>query len=106
MSQLTYRVLVRGKFDRPDDATRARLLAGLAGLEPLEFTEAGTFSYSNSLAGFTFRCIVLADSETTSEQDVKDQAELKTMELLEGRSYPYRDLTAHATCMDHIKIRR
>jgi len=44
MSQLTYRVLVRGKFDRPDDSTRARLLAGLADPEPHEFTEARTFS--------------------------------------------------------------
>jgi hypothetical protein len=106
MSQLTYRVLVRGKFDRPDDETRVRLRSGLAEMQPLEFTEAGTFSYSASLASFTFRCVIFADSVGTSEQDVKDQAELMVMELLEGRGYPYRDLSAHATCLDHIKIRR
>jgi hypothetical protein len=98
----TYRVLVNGKFDHPDAETRARLLAELEQHQAIGFTEDGLFTYSAHLGGFTFR-ITLRGEE---EREVLDEAELKVMELLDAKGYPYRDVVGKATCMDDIKIRR
>ncbi|RSM71025.1 hypothetical protein DL991_35545 [Amycolatopsis sp. WAC 01375] len=98
----TYRVLVNGKFDHPDTGTRARLLAELDQHQAMGFSEDGLLTYSAHLGAFTFR-ITLRGEE---ERDVLDEAELKVMELLDARGYPYRDVAGKATCMDDIKIRR
>ncbi|WP_340684846.1 DUF6204 family protein [Amycolatopsis coloradensis] len=98
----TYRVLVNGKFDHPDADTRARLLAELDQHQVMGFTEDGLLSYSAHLGAFTFR-ITLRGEE---ERDVLDEAELKVMDLLDAKGYPYRDVAGKATCMDDIKIRR
>ncbi|MEC3976560.1 DUF6204 family protein [Amycolatopsis sp. H20-H5] len=100
----TYRVLVNGKFDHPDDATRARLLADAEpqGLAQLRFTEEGSLAYSPHLGSFGFRCTVRAEEE----RDAVDEAEFKAAGLLEAHGYPYRDLVSKVTCMDDIKIKR
>ncbi|WP_344430834.1 DUF6204 family protein [Amycolatopsis minnesotensis] len=105
---LTYRVLVTGKFDRPDEETRARLLAELGkdGFPRLKFTEEGSLAYSEHLGSFSFRCVVRTDPGPGADQDAKDQAELMAMECLDAHGYPYRDLTSAPTCMDTIKIKR
>ncbi len=98
----TYRVLVNGKFDHPDADTRARLLAGLDQHQTIGFTEDGLLTYSAHLGAFTFRVTLRGEEE----RDVLDEAELKAMELLDAKGYPYRDVAGKATCMDDIKIRR
>ncbi|MFD9892233.1 DUF6204 family protein [Amycolatopsis sp. NPDC059027] len=100
----TYRVLVRGKFDRPDEPTRARLLA--ADQPEMAFTEEGSLSYNHHLASFGFRIVVHVEPGENAEREARDQAELRAMELLEEQRYPYRDLGSTATCMDDIKINR
>ncbi|RSN37374.1 hypothetical protein DMC61_04830 [Amycolatopsis sp. WAC 04169] len=98
----TYRVLVNGKFDHPEADTRSRLLAELSDHQAIGFTEDGLLTYSAHLGAFTFR-ITLQGEE---ERDVLDEAELKVMEMLDAKGYPYRDVAGKATCMDDIKIRR
>ncbi|WP_410650045.1 DUF6204 family protein [Amycolatopsis sp. cmx-4-54] len=98
----TYRVLVNGKFDHPDADTRARLLAELDRHQSMGFTEDGLLTYSAHLGAFTFRVTLRGEEE----RDVLDEAELKVMELLDAKGYPYRDVAGKATCMDDIKIRR
>ncbi|WP_020668541.1 DUF6204 family protein [Amycolatopsis nigrescens] len=102
---LTYRVLVNGKFDHPDERTRARMLAGVAD-GVLKFTEEGSLAYSEHLGSFGFRCEVRVEPGETAERDAKDQAEFMAAVRLEELGYPYRDLTSSATCMDTIKINR
>ncbi|WP_246256946.1 DUF6204 family protein [Amycolatopsis anabasis] len=104
----TYRVLVKGKFDRPDAETRSRMLAVLrdGGLPPLGFTEEGALSFGEHLAAFSFRCVVRVEPGEAEEREARDRAELRAMEALEAAGYPYRDLTSSATAMDDIKIRR
>lgn len=99
-----YRVLVNGKFDHPDEETRARLLAGVAqqGLAQLKFTEEGSLSYSAHLGSFGFRCEVRAEAE----REAVDEAEFKAVELLEAQAIPFRDLVSKATCLDDIKVKR
>lgn len=104
----TYRVLVRGKFDRPAQATREKLLNALTSDDlpgPL-FSDAGTLTYSHHLGGFSFRVSVEVAPGDGATQDAHDQAELMAMELLEREGYPYRDLTVSSTCMDDIRIKR
>lgn len=98
----TYRVLVSGKFDHPDAETRARLLAELGDHQLLGFTDDGLLTYSAHLGSFTFRVSLQGEDE----REVIDEAELKAMELLDAKGYPYRDVGAKATCMDDIKLRR
>ncbi|WIX84764.1 DUF6204 family protein [Amycolatopsis sp. DG1A-15b] len=102
----TYRVLVRGKFDRPTEAVRAKLLAnaGTGGLADLVFSETGTLAYSRHLGGFSYRVVVEAAAGADATQRAHDQAELMAMELLERENYPYRDLTVSSTCMDDVKV--
>jgi hypothetical protein len=104
----TYRVLVRGKFDRPTEAVREKLRANSEGdgLADMSFSEAGTLSYSNHLSGFSFRVTVEVEAGSDATARAHDQAELMAMELLDREGYPYRDLTVSSTCMDDIKINR
>ncbi|EOD70538.1 DUF6204 family protein [Amycolatopsis vancoresmycina] len=105
----TYRVLVRGKFDRPTEAVREKLRAdsgGEGGLTGMSFSEGGTLSYSNHLSGFSFRIAVEVPVGSDATARAHDHAELMAMELLEREGYPYRDLTVSSTCMDDVKINR
>jgi uncharacterized protein DUF6204 len=104
----TYRVLVRGKFDRPSEAVRAKLLANSndGGLSDLQFTDAGSLTYSPHLGGFSFRVTVEVAEGNDATQRAHDEGELMAMELLEREGYPYRDLVTSSTCMDDIRIKR
>ncbi|HET6707354.1 DUF6204 family protein [Amycolatopsis sp.] len=104
----TYRVLVRGKFDRPAGPIREKLLAnaGDDDLSGLSFSETGTLTYSRHLGGFSFRVLVEVAAGSDAEQRAHDEAELLAMDLLEREGYPYRDLTASSTCLDGVKAAR
>lgn len=100
----TYRVLVRGKFDRPAQAVREKLLARLTSDDAAGpvFSDEGSLTYSHHLGGFSFRVQV----DVASGDEAHDQAELMVMELLEREGYPFRDLVVSSTCLDDVKIRR
>jgi hypothetical protein len=102
----TYRVLVRGKFDRPTEAVRDKLLANSSdgGPSELSFSETGALTYSRHLGGFSFRVAVEVAAGDDAARQAHDHAELMTMDLLEREGYPYRDLTVSSTCMDDIKV--
>lgn len=104
----TYRVLVRGKFDRPAGAVREKLLANASDddLSGLSFGETGTLTYSRHLGGFSFRVLVEVAAGSDAEQRAHDEAELLAMELLDREGYPYRDLTVSSTCMDSVRTTR
>ncbi|MET8848725.1 DUF6204 family protein [Amycolatopsis sp. NPDC004625] len=104
----TYRVLVRGKFDRPTEAVRAKLRAGSGedGLADLAFSERGALTYSSHLGGFSFRVAVEVAAGADATARAHDHAELLAMELLEREGYPYRDLTVSSTCLDDVKVNR
>jgi hypothetical protein len=105
----TYRVLVRGKFDRPTQATREKLLSALGHGDDLGgqlFSPDGTLTYSHHLGGFSFRVALDVAAGDDATQRAHDQAELMAMELLEREGYPHRDLTVSSTCMDDIRIKR
>lgn len=105
----TYRVLVRGKFDRPTQATRQKLLSGRSEGDDLGgqlFSPEGTLTYSHHLGGFSFRVTLDVAPGDGATQEAHDQAELMAMELLEREGYPHRDLTVSSTCMDDIRIKR
>jgi uncharacterized protein DUF6204 len=105
----TYRVLVRGKFDRPTQAIREKLLGALEHPDDLGgqlFSETGTLTYSHHLGGFSFRVTVDVAPGDDATRQAHDQAELMAMELLEREGYPHRDLTVSSTCMDDIRIKR
>ncbi|MFJ1762280.1 DUF6204 family protein [Amycolatopsis sp. NPDC088138] len=104
----TYRVLVRGKFDRPAQDIREKLLDGLTSDDVAGqlFSAEGTLTYSHHLGGFSFRVQVDVASGDDATRRAHDQAELMAMELLEGEGYPYRDLVVSSTCLDDVRIKR
>jgi len=104
----TYRVLVRGKFDRPTGAVREKLLADASDddLSDLSFSETGTLTYSRHLGGFSFRVLVEVAAGGDAAQRAHDDAELLVMDLLEREGYPYRDLTVSSTCLDDVRTAR
>ena len=104
----TYRVLVRGKFDRPAGAVREKLLANASDgdLADLSFGETGTLTYSRHLGGFSFRVRIDVPAGEGAEQRAHEEAELLAMDLLERKGYPYRDITVSSTCMDDVRTTR
>ncbi|SEF37600.1 hypothetical protein SAMN05421837_114160 [Amycolatopsis pretoriensis] len=103
----TYRVLVRGKFDRPAGAVREKLLAEASDdLAGLSFSDEGTLTYSRHLGGFGFRVRIDVAAGEGAEQRAHDDAELWAMDLLEREGYPYRDLTVTSTCLDDVRTAR
>jgi hypothetical protein len=108
MAQRTYRVVVRGRFDGLDEATRSRLRAEAAEHDLLtaRFTDEGTLTYDERLDAFQHRVVVRVD-EGSGEEDVALTAgELAAVEHLEAVGLGHRDLRASATCMDDVKVRR
>ncbi|WIY03887.1 DUF6204 family protein [Amycolatopsis mongoliensis] len=105
----TYRALVRGKFDRPTQVIREKLLSALGPGEDVAgqlFSPEGTLTYSHHLGGFSFRVALDVAPGDDATRRAHDTAELMAMELLEREGYPYRDLTVSSTCMDDIRIKR
>ncbi|MGW5746666.1 DUF6204 family protein [Amycolatopsis sp. NPDC003861] len=104
----TYRVLVRGKFDRPSEAVREKLLANATDddLSGLSFGEPGTLTYSRHLGGFGFRVLVEVAAGAGAAQRAHDDAELRAMDLLDREGYPYRDLTVSSTSLDDVRTAR
>ncbi|WP_410588588.1 DUF6204 family protein [Amycolatopsis sp. lyj-23] len=104
----TYRVIVRGKFDRPAEAVREKLRANASdeGLDGFLFSERGALTYSKHLGGFSFRVAVDVAAGDDATARAHDHAELMAMELLDREGYPYRDLTVSSTCMDDVKVHR
>lgn len=102
-----YRIIVRGKLDRPDEQAKARLRAREQPdlLRTASFSEEGTLSFPPSLAAFTFRIEVAADGDDP-ERAALEHAELAAMEALDELDVPYRDVKSSAMRMDDIKVRR
>src|SRR3954452_11544437 len=108
MAERTYRVTVRGRFDRLDDATRARLREEATEHDVLvaRFTDEGTLTYDERLDAFQHRVVVRLE-EGPGEADVARTAgELAAVEYLEAAGLGYRNLRSSATCVDDIKVRR
>ncbi|MCP2258832.1 hypothetical protein LX15_002530 [Streptoalloteichus tenebrarius] len=107
MTQRTYRILVKGRFDALDDDARARLLAAADEHDPLlaAFTEEGTLTYSRELRHFTFRYVVTASGED-ADREARQQAVDKAVAALRAGGYGYRDLNATGTDMTEVRIRR
>ncbi|MEV6877816.1 DUF6204 family protein [Amycolatopsis sp. NPDC051128] len=106
----TYRVLVRGKFDRPGEVAREKLLSALGtggdDLTGQVFSPEGTLTYSPHLGGFSYRVEVDVDAGAEAAQQAHDHAELMVMELMDREGYPYRDLVVSSTCLDDLRARR
>jgi hypothetical protein len=101
-----YQVIVRGQFDGLDDDVRAALLAAVAEHDVLSarFTEDGTVTYDRSLHRFTFRCVIRA--EDNGEEEAALFGEEKAVTVLRAMGCGVRNLTAVATDMDKVVIRR
>ncbi|WP_299538286.1 DUF6204 family protein [uncultured Streptomyces sp.] len=103
----TYRVIVRGTFDGLTDEARGRLLAEVAdhGLTAMQFTEQGSFTYDATLKHFSFRHVVVSDSEDGDEM-AGALAEDRVETTLRGRGYGHGPLRSTVTDMDTMKINR
>ena len=91
----SYRVTVRGQFDRPSDEQRRQLLGDADAHDTVtagRFTEDGTVTYQRNLVGFTFRYIVHA-SGPHGEADAATEGELRAIEWLEQAAWPYKRLS-------------
>lgn len=104
-----YRVLVRGKFTGLEDAQRAALIAAADEHDVLNsaaFTPEGTLTYTApALASFTFRVLVSV-SPDGGTREAQREAVRRAAALLDADGYGYRDMTADATDMNEIKVRR
>jgi Family of unknown function (DUF6204) len=108
MAQRTYRVVVRGRFDGLDEATRSRLRAEAAEHDLLtaRFTDEGTLTYDERLDAFQHRVVVRVDVGSDEDGDARTAGELAAMRYLEDAGLGYRDLRSGATCLDDVKVRR
>ncbi|SDJ53985.1 DUF6204 family protein [Streptomyces indicus] len=103
----TYRVIVRGAFEGLADEVRARLLAEVDdhGMTAMRFTEEGSLAYDRTLKHFSFRYVVVSDSDDGEEMAgaiAEDRAEGALRELGAGHG----TLTSKVTDMDTMKINR
>ncbi|TSB18197.1 DUF6204 family protein [Streptomyces benahoarensis] len=106
-TQHTYRVIVRGTWDRLSDASRATLLAEVAdhGMAQLRFTPEGSLVYDAALVSFSYRYTIVSDAED-GEEMAAALAEEKAEAALRAAGHGYRRLRAKATDMDTMKINR
>jgi hypothetical protein len=108
----TYRALVRGKFDRPTQATREKLLNAPGRGDDLTgqlFSPEGTLTYSHHLGGFSFRVTLDVAPGDDAARQAHEQAELMAMELLEREGVslprPHRQLDVHGRHPDQTPLR-
>ncbi|WP_030612811.1 DUF6204 family protein [Streptomyces sclerotialus] len=107
VTEHTYRVIVRGKWDGLTEEARARLLAaaGDHGLAQVRFTPEGSLAYDTPLSSFTYRYVVVSDA-ADGEEMAAALAEEKAEEALRAAGYGWRDLRSSATDMDTMKVNR
>jgi anti-sigma regulatory factor (Ser/Thr protein kinase) len=108
MSERTYRVVVRGRFDGLDEATRARLRSEAAEHDLLtaHFTDEGTLTYDQRIDAFQHRVVVRVDEGPGEEDVARTAGELAAMEYLEAGGLGFGPLRSSATSVDDIKVRR
>ena len=108
MTQRTYRVIVRGRFDGLDEPARARLLSEAAQHDLLTatFTDEGTLTYDRRVDAFQHRVVVRVDPGPGEKDVALVAGELAAVEHLDAAGLGYRDLRAKATCVDDVKVRR
>jgi hypothetical protein len=108
MALRTYRVVVRGRFDRLDETTRSRLRDEAAEHDLLtaRFDDAGTLTYDVRLDAFQHRVVVRVDEGAGEENVALTAGELAAVEHLEAAGLGYRDLRPSATCLDDVKVKR
>jgi hypothetical protein len=98
-----YRVIVRGKFDRLDDAIRGTLLADAADHDVTRaaFRADGTFTYDARLVAFSFR-YELRESGDDPERAVVDRARVMAESSLVALGVGFRDLRVEAINMADV----
>ena len=108
MTERTYRVVVRGRFDGLDGATRARLRSEAAEHDLLtaHVTDEGTLTYDQRIDAFQHRLVVRVDAGPEEEEVARTAGELAAVEHLEAAGLGHRDLRVTATCVDDVKVRR
>ncbi|WP_055565288.1 DUF6204 family protein [Streptomyces atriruber] len=107
VTQHTYRVIVRGRWDALTDASRTALLADVEehGLANMQFTPEGTLTYDRALQHFSYRFVVRSDA-ADGEEMAEALAEEKAESILKDVGHGFRDLRSKATDMDTMKINR
>ncbi|MGX7829572.1 DUF6204 family protein [Actinokineospora sp. 24-640] len=108
MSEHTFRVMVRGRFDRLDKAVREKLLAEIDDHDLVfgaSFTDEGTVTYGPNLTSFTFRVVVRAESGGNAEREVRELAERRMAAVLGALGCGYREPQFGITDMDEMRIR-
>lgn len=100
MSPRTFRVTIRGAFDRLTDAQRAELEAAAPehDLMRASFTAEGDLSYDLTRDCFTFRFLDSGEAEADI-LDATARAELTAESWLTERGYGYKRLKAQAQDM-------
>ncbi|MGW6566669.1 DUF6204 family protein [Streptomyces sp. NPDC054975] len=104
-SRHTYRVIVRGTFERLSEESRTRLLAEVDahGMEAMRFSEEGSLAYDRTLKHFSYRLVVVsdaADGEEMAGAIAEDRVETALAEL----GYAHGELRSTVTDMDTMKI--
>ncbi|MBD0711995.1 MULTISPECIES: DUF6204 family protein [unclassified Streptomyces] len=104
-TQHTYRVIVRGTFDGLSEESRGRLLAEVDehGLTAMQFTEEGSLAYDRTLKHFSFRLVVVSDSEDGDEM-AGALAEERVETALAELGHSYKGLRSTVTDLDTMKI--
>lgn len=104
-TQHTYRVIVRGTWERLTDGDRARLLSEVEehGLSAMRFTGEGTLAYDAVLKHFSFRYVVVSDA-ADGEEMAAAIAEDRAQSALKERGYAHGDLRSTVTDMDTMKV--
>jgi len=112
MTLQIFRVIVRGRFDRLDDAARAELLAGAADHDVTRaaFRADGTLTYETRLVGFSFRYELRVDGDDGDDGDDAEGADAAVVERaralaessLAAMAIGYRDLQVQAVNMADV----
>lgn len=104
-----YRAVVRGQFDKPDDATTASLLERQDDHHYLKsaFTKQGTLAYDRLLVAFNVRFeLRRKDDENNHEDALKQLALVAATDLLNAYGYPHKKLRANITDMADMWVDR
>lgn len=104
-----YRSVVRGQFDKPDDATRSLLLQRQDDHHYLKsaFTKQGTLTYDHQLVAFNVRFEIRRKDDENNDEDTLKQLALETAaELLDAYGYPHKKLRASITDMADMWVDR